>query len=589
MSSSFDTAFAEREGQPPFSRTTTKMGTALGSDSRHVAIRRVARFALLLGLTAFAGAAIAAKADDPVPAESLIANGNLESHQRSDGWPDKWDHPKSGVSWIEEGGNHFLRFAAAEPGQMIMLYQPVKIPAGTKALKLAWRERITGLKPGKQPWFDARIMLEFKDASGKKLSPSPSAPYRRSSTDGWINRETKFVVPDGARLLEFMPTLFRVERGTFDLDDVSLTPTDAAALIVAAKAAEEAERRATVPPELPEKSKWPPELHVDGRHILDSSGKEVWLQGVNAGGLETLPQERHVAKSAVVGVDDWKANIIRLPVNDDFWFGRSPYQKDGGKAYREKIDGIVTLVANRHAYLLLDLHRFRAPTAEHLEFWRDAAARYKNHPAVLFDLFNEPHDISWTVWRDGGFVAERTAKADEDAFLSDAAKGNAKPGFQSPGMQALVNAVREAGARNMVVAGGLSWAGDLSGVAKGFALEDKTGDGIVYGWHVYNWHKNWQKNVLDTAEKYPILVGEVGADVKKMNFIPAAAQEDPYTWAPDMLGFIQQHKLNWTAWCMHPSATPVLISDWNYTPTPYWGVFVKEALAGKQFELKKVR
>jgi hypothetical protein len=32
-----------------------------------------------------------------------------------------------------------------------------------------------------------------------------------------------------------------------------------------------------------------------------------------------------------------------------------------------------------------------------------------------------------------------------------------------------------------------------------------------------------------------------------------------------------------------------MLMDWDYTPTPYWGVFVKEALSGKPFELKKLR
>lgn len=552
--------------------------------SRPACCGLVAFLAILLFSASFAHLHADGSVDD-----SLIANGDFETHTGSDSWPDHWERAKEGVRWVEENGNHFLRLSASEPGKMVLLYHRVKVPAAAKALKLSWRQRITDLKAGREPWFDARIMLEFLDARGTKLKPQPRAPYSRTSTKGWVDRSTEFLVPEGARILEFMPTLFKVEKGTFDLDDVVLKPTDAAPLIAAEKAAEDADRRAAVPPEQPHTGNWPSALHVEGRHVLDKAGKEVWLQGVNAGGLETLPQERHVMKSALVSVDQWKANIVRLPVSDDFWFGRSVYQKDGGKAYRQQIDNIVTLVANRGAYLLLDLHRFRAPKAEHVEFWKDAAARYKNHPAVLFDLFNEPHDISWKVWRDGGFVSERTTKADEDAFLTDAEKAKANQGFQSPGMQGLLDAVRGTGARNIVVAGGLSWSGDLSGVAKGYVLEDKTGNGVMYGWHVYNWHKDWQGRVLGAAEKFPILVGEVGADVKKMNFIPAADQEDPYTWAPDMLGFIQKHKLNWTAWCLHPSATPLLISDWNYTPTPYWGVFVKDALSGKQFEMKNMR
>ncbi len=35
-----------------------------------------------------------------------------------------------------------------------------------------------------------------------------------------------------------------------------------------------------------------------------------------------------------------------------------------------------------------------------------------------------------------------------------------------------------------------------------------------------------------------------------------------------------------TAWDFHPQAGPTLILDWNYTPTPDFGVFVKQMLAG---------
>ncbi len=375
---------------------------------------------------------------------SLVSNGTLEVDAKKAGWPDKWGRAK-GVRYEAEDGNHFLRFTASKPGEMVMLYQPIDLPGDVKALELSWRQRVTELKTGKFPWFDARILIEFKDAAGQTLKDKPAPAYTQKSTNGWVERRTKFLVPAEALTVVLMPTLFQVEKGVFDLDDFVLRPTDAEPLVAAAKAAAEADRRAVVPPEMPELANWPPELHVEGRRVLDKAGKEVWLQGVNAGGLETLPHDKHVVKSAVVGVAEWKANIIRLPVKDDLWFGRSPYQQDGGKAYREKIDQIVTLVANRRGYLLLDLHRFRAPKAEHVEFWKDAGAHYKNHPAVLFDLFNEPHDISWEVWRDGGFVSERKSKADEDAFLSKEDKAKSKEGFQSPGMQALVDAVRSTG------------------------------------------------------------------------------------------------------------------------------------------------
>lgn len=520
---------------------------------------------------------------------SLISNGNFEADKKSVGWPDGWGRLKSGGSWELENGNHFLRLTATEPGKTVMLYRQIDLPADTQALELSWRQRVSNLKPGKEAWFDARIMLEFKDAAGRKLKGNPPAPYTRGNTDGWVTRSTKFLIPEGAVALEFMPSLFQVERGTWDLDDIVLKPADKAELLAAAATAAETRRLANVPPEAPQPAKWPQELHVTGRQVLNRDGQLVWLQGVNVVSLEFLPQGDHVLKSILVAVDDWKSNLIRLPVKEEYWFGRAGGQKDGGTAYRQLVTDAITLAANRGAYVLLDLHRFRAPKQEHADFWKDAATKFQNHPAVLFDLFNEPHGTSWAVWRDGGFVAEKQKPADEDAFQTPADQAKAAHGFQSIGMQALVNAVRATGARNLVVAGGLDWAYDLSGVATGFELTDKTGNGIIYATHIYPWKRGWQEKVLIVADRHPILVGEVGADVKKMSFIPAAAQEDPYTWVPDMLGFIQKHKLHWTGFSFHPAATPVMITDWDYTPTPFWGAFAKEALAGKQFELKKMR
>ncbi|MBR1921996.1 MAG: cellulase family glycosylhydrolase, partial [Kiritimatiellae bacterium] len=335
---------------------------------------------------------------------------------------------------------------------------------------------------------------------------------------------------------------------------------------------------------------------VAGNRLVGPDDAEVWLQGVNAGGMESVPTADQIVKSVVVAVDEWKANCVRLPVTEAFWNGASAYQEDGGAGYRAAVDKIVTLAANRGAYVVIDLHRFRAPKAEHAAFWKDVAARYRNHPAVLFDLFNEPHDIDWKTWRDGGWVGKKGAH-DESAFLSDEEKRK-NQGFQSVGMQSLVDAVRAAGARNVVIAGGLFWANDLTGIeseaiergeATSYRLDDRGGNGVMYAWHTYHWHAGWAR-ILPVAAKHPVFLGEVGAAPREeMTFIPMSEKEDPYAFSPNMIGFIQKHRINWTAWCFHPKAAPCMIKSWDYDPTPYWGEFVRRALGGEAFELKRMK
>lgn len=502
---------------------------------------------------------------------------------------------KSG-SLIPPQNGPYAKLVSTEPGKLVNAYKEYDVPAGIEALKMSWRWEVKNLKTGEKPWFDARVLFKFKDANGKELK-NPGPVYVQKDTKGWQDRETSFLVPKEAVTLVVMPCLFQVKAGEMEMTDVKCVATSAEPLH---KAAAERERQAKarfVPDEPENRAKWPKMVKVQGNRLVDPDGKEVWLQGVNAGGMETIPNGEQETKSTVVAIDEWKANCIRLPINEAHWFGTGVYSKnDGGASFRAAVDKIVRLAANRGAYVVIDLHRFRAPKAEHVAFWKDCAAHYKNHPAVLFDLFNEPHGISWEVWRDGGWVGEQ-GKHDESAFLS-AEEKRKNQGFESVGMQALVDAVRSTGAKNVVIAGGLNWANDLTGIEseaiergekKSYRLTDATGNGIMYAWHTYHWHKGWGR-IPPVAAKHPIFLGEVGACPHGiMNFIPDNQQEDPYTFSPDMLGFIQKLRINWTAWCFHPKAAPCMIKSWDYDPTPYWGEFAKRALRGEKFEMKRVR
>jgi hypothetical protein len=523
----------------------------------------------------------------------------MEIDADADGWPDSWPDVMIGGSWETEGDNHFIRLTSTSPGETVALLRDIPVPTGMTSLELSWRQRISNLRQGLPTGCDARIMLEFLDANGVKINTAPSPTYRLNSP-GWESKRGVIPVPQGARILRFSPSLVQVGYGTFDFDDVAVAPASPAsapaAPVVAAITPGPAPAVATSTPapsggttpappagEPARKEKWPPELRVQGNRLVTvAGGREVWLQGVNVPSLEWNVKGERILLSVVTAIEGWKANVIRLPVNDAYWFGRKG-QTDGGESYRALVDEAVMAAANRGAYLVLDLHTFRAPRKEYLVFWTDAATRYKNHPAVLFDIMNEPHGMTWEVWKNGGFIEEKKKAGDEDAFLTPEEKLHNKRGFQSPGMQAMLDTVRATGAKNIAVVGGLDYAYDLSGIVNGFALTDPRGNGIMYASHVYPWKKNWQAKLLNAAALHPILLGEVGADAKKMTFIPANHQENASTWVPAMLGLIQKHKLNWTGWCFHPGASPRMLSDIKYTPTPFWGQPAKDALSGKQF------
>jgi len=510
-------------------------------------------------------------------AAPLLSNGNLAKVDAK-GWPVDWPQSE-GVTAEKEGETVFLRLKSSRPGQMVMVYRRVNLPTPPPAgIEVRLRVRYSDIQSGKQKWNDGRVIAHFKGQGDRTLKPEPPTPEFRGSSSGWEERTYLATVPLGAKSLEIMPCLLQAAAGTLDLARCEVLPVTTAQLAAA--------RPAAIPSEtvlVPKGEHLPLELHVAGNRLQTAGGKGVWLQGLCVDSLEWSAGGEKIAQSIPVAIEQWKANVIRLPVRDDFWFGKGPGQrKDGGVGYRKVVDGVIEAAASRGAYVALDLHRFGAPTTEHVEFWKDAATRYKNHPAVLFELFNEPHSLSWKLWRDGG-------------GLTDPKKPDELTGEVTPGMQALLDVTRKVGARNVVIAGGLDWSYDLSGVLQGYALQERAGgNGIVYSSHIYPWKSDWNGKVLAAAEKFPLFIGEVGCppDWKGFEFIPPSGRTEDlsaHAWPPDVLGMIQKHRLHWTGFSFHPKAAPTIISDWQYTPNEHWGVFVKDALAGKQFESKKLR
>lgn len=316
-----------------------------------------------------------------------------------------------------------------------------------------------------------------------------------------------------------------------------------------------------------------PALKVEGNHLVTETGATVSLHGVDIPSLE-WGQGEHLSNSLVVA-SDWGANIIRLPLSQDRWFGHTEERQDGGENYRKVVENFVEMAVARKCYVILDLHwsdggvwgryigQHNMPDDNSVPFWEDVSAKFANNPNILFDIYNEPHDVSWEVWRAGGMVKDMHTKADPDGTLE----------YHTPGMQKLLDVCRAQGAKNVIIAGGVDWAYDLRGIAKGYALQDTNGYGVIYDTHIYpmkEWYshgsttsQDWDRIIMSTGKKYPVMIGEFGNGTNH--------------YEGKVLDFAKTNNLPWVAWCLHPYAKPSLIKDWQYTPTKY-GATVKDAL-----------
>ncbi|MDE2219244.1 MAG: cellulase family glycosylhydrolase, partial [Gammaproteobacteria bacterium] len=354
----------------------------------------------------------------------------------------------------------------------------------------------------------------------------------------------------------------------------------------------------------------------DGR-LVDARGAPLILRGVNISGLETCPIQGWAWNSERTRYDPWggshpkwsairawKANAVRLPLNEASWLGSTVYDHDGrpraadpGGNYRATVIDAVNEATAAGLYVILDLHwggpkvpvpgqagpvpqtpfegdGGQNPMADldhSLGFWATIANTFRDNPAVLFDLYNEPYfwwlapgQDEWRVWRDGGTITQ---------YVTGTQPYQLPYAWQSAGMQAMLNAVRGTGASNVVIASGVNWAGDLSGW-----LAHRPADPLrqlAAGWHAYPHRKDPSVPASGTiqyayalgiaAAGFPVIITETG-EHNAPGTVGAPLMAALLPWA-------DQHSISYFGWTWNAWKNPdnVLIRDADGTPTDGYG------------------
>ena len=318
-------------------------------------------------------------------------------------------------------------------------------------------------------------------------------------------------------------------------------------------------------------------VRIVGNHFVDGTGRTVRLLGVNRSGTEYECMANNgffdgpSDAASIAAMASWNVDAVRVPLNEDCWLGinGAPAAYSGAN-YHNAIAGYVNRLHAAGMYAIVDLHwnaqgslpadgrtgqgRQMADLDHAPAYWASVASFFKSDPGVVFDLFNEPHDISWDCWLHGCTVTDGTGT------------------WQAAGMQTLLDAVRASGARNVVTLSANGWGGDVPQWIN-YRPQDPIGQ-IAAGWHVYfpetyySAPSLWNPAVAPIAQQVPIVATELG-------------QHDcSASWVNQFLPWADQHGLSYTAWTWDTwpdCSNPVLITSYSGTPTGY-GVGVRDHL-----------
>lgn len=250
-------------------------------------------------------------------------------------------------------------------------------------------------------------------------------------------------------------------------------------------------------------------IKVEGNHLVSTyDGHTVQLLGVSVSGLEQgnssfandTENYGDATDPGFAAMASWNINVVRIPLNEDTWLGVNNCIKGGGTAaeLQANVQRTVQKANAAGLYVILDLHwtapnSFGCPQGQgampdadnSVAFWQSVASVFKDNPAVIFELFNEPFGTNvYANWMahldasappgqsapdrrilldggtyDAGYMYECNAgcKLEQDQHY---VAPHTAP-FRTAGLQTIVDAIRAAGATNVVIASPIGYAGQI--------------------------------------------------------------------------------------------------------------------------------
>lgn len=314
-------------------------------------------------------------------------------------------------------------------------------------------------------------------------------------------------------------------------------------------------------------------LHIQGNHLANGAGQPVALHGVSRAGTEYMCVHGSAVfdgpsdATSLQAIASWHVNTIRVPLNEDCWLGiNGVAAASGGAVYQQAIVNYVNLITSQGMAVSLDLHwnapggqlatsQQKMPDQDHsVTFWSQVASTFKQNSSVIYELYNEPHDVDWACWKNGGTCAGAS--------------------YQVAGMQELVNAVRATGATNIIALGGLAWSNDLTQWLAYRPADPLNAE--VAAWHVYNFNACnnaacYDRTAGQVAQTTPVIATEIGETDCQSSFVTS------------LMSWLDSHAQSYIGWTWNTwggCGGPTLISDFQGTPNGAYGQGVKAHLLG---------
>ncbi len=253
-------------------------------------------------------------------------------------------------------------------------------------------------------------------------------------------------------------------------------------------------------------------LSVHGNKIVNKNGDPVSLAGCSFFWSNTNWDGAKYYNKDVVDwlYTDWNASIVRAAMGVE---ANGGYLQDPSN--KERVKAVVEAAIEKGMYVIIDWHSHHAEKyeSEAINFFREMASLYGDMDNVIYEIYNEPLEASWS------FVVK-------------------------PYAETAIKAIREIDPDNLIIVGTPNWSQDVDSASnnpiKGFK-------NIAYTLHFYAGSHNQQlidKATYALENNTPIFVTEWGT--VNANGDGAVDVE----WTEKWMKFCCEHKLSHCNWAI---------------------------------------
>ena len=251
-------------------------------------------------------------------------------------------------------------------------------------------------------------------------------------------------------------------------------------------------------------------LSVRGTQLVNEKGEAIVLRGMSSHGIQWFPQ--FLSRECIKSTADSGANLFRVAMYTE----ENGYIRNRG--LKQVVENAVDTVTSLDMYAIIDWHILsdgnpNLHISEAKEFFAEMADRYRNNPAVIYEICNEPNgNITWS--------------------------GDIKPYAEE-----IVSTIRDIDKDAVILVGTPTWSQDVDKVADA----PISAENIMYTCHFYaGTHTGWLRSRVQEAldKGLPVFVSEWGTTEASGN--GGVYTEETEEW----LSFMDKNGISWANWSL---------------------------------------